>query len=80
MERASRLIRALNLPGDTLSVEDLVRTVWPVAVGKKISAHTRPTRMVRNCLIVEVEDPIWQRQAPAPQPGGNSAAIRLSRP
>ena len=62
MERASRLIRSLNLPGETVSPEQLVRTVWPVAVGKKIASHARPTRMVRSRLLVEVEDVVWQRQ------------------
>jgi hypothetical protein len=62
MERASRLIRKLALPGDALSPEQLARTAWPLAVGKKIAAHTRPVRMVRTRLVVEVEDEVWQRQ------------------
>lgn len=62
MERASRLIRKLALPDDAVSREEIVRTAWPQAVGKKIAAHTRATRMVRTRLIVEVEDAVWQRQ------------------
>lgn len=62
MERASRLIRKLALPGDAVSPEELVRTAWPHAVGRKVAAHTRATRMVRTRLIVEVEDAVWQRQ------------------
>jgi hypothetical protein len=62
MERLSRLIRKMDLPGGTLSPEELARTVWPVAVGKKIAAHARPTGMVRARLVVEVEDVVWQRQ------------------
>ncbi len=62
MERASRLIGKLALPRDAVSSEELVRTAWPQAVGKKIARHTRPVNMVRTRLIVEVEDVVWQRQ------------------
>jgi hypothetical protein len=62
MERASKLIRELKLPAETLSGEELACAVWPQAVGKKIAAHTRAARMVRTRLIVEVEDATWQRQ------------------
>jgi hypothetical protein len=62
MERASKLIRGLKLPGGTLTGEELACAVWPQAVGRKIAAHTRAARMVRTRLIVEVEDQTWQRQ------------------
>jgi predicted nucleic acid-binding Zn ribbon protein len=62
MERASKLIRRLRLPGETITAEELARSAWADAVGKKIAEHTRPARMVRTRLIVEVEDRIWQRQ------------------
>jgi predicted nucleic acid-binding Zn ribbon protein len=62
MERASKLIQRLRLPGETMSAEELARAAWPGAVGKKIAEHTRAARMVRTRLIVEVEDRIWQRQ------------------
>jgi hypothetical protein len=62
MERASKLIRGLTLPADAFNAEDLARAAWPQAVGKTIAGHTRPMRMVRTRLIVEVEDKTWQRQ------------------
>jgi hypothetical protein len=62
MERASKFIQRLRLPGETISTEELARAAWPGAVGKKIAEHTRAARMVRTRLIVEVEDRIWQRQ------------------
>src|SRR5262245_25371004 len=62
MERASKLIRGLGLPGDTITAEQLVCAAWPHAVGKKVAVHTRASRMVRTRLIVEVEDVVWQRQ------------------
>lgn len=62
MERASKLIRGLRLPGGTLSGEELACAVWPQAVGKRIAAHTRAARLVRTRLVIEVEDVTWQRQ------------------
>jgi len=62
MERASKLIRSLRLPGDTLTPEEIACAAWPAAVGRKVAAHTRAARMVRNRLIIEVEDKVWQRQ------------------
>ncbi len=35
---------------------------WKVAAGKKIAEHTRAVRLVRGSLVVEVGDPVWQRQ------------------
>jgi hypothetical protein len=62
MERASKLIRTLRLPGETITTEEIACALWPQAVGKKIAAHTRAARMVRERLVIEVEDRIWQRQ------------------
>lgn len=62
MERASKLIRGLRLPGDTITVDELACAAWPNAVGKKIASHTRAAKLVRNRLVVEVEDRVWQRQ------------------
>src|ERR1700679_4379442 len=62
MERASKFIRLLNLPGDTMPVDELACAAWPQAVGKRIAPHTRAAKMVRSSLIVEVEDVTWQRQ------------------
>jgi len=62
MERASKLIRGLGLPGDTITESDLACAAWPQAVGKRIAAHTRAAKLVRRRLVVEVEDQIWQRQ------------------
>jgi hypothetical protein len=62
MEPASKLIRGLRLPGETISAEELVCAAWPNAVGKKIAMHTRAAKLVRTRLVVEVEDKVWQRQ------------------
>jgi len=62
MERASRFIGKFAAGGGPIDVDDLARAAWPLAVGKKVAARTRPARMVRTRLIVEVEDPIWKKQ------------------
>jgi hypothetical protein len=62
MERASKFIRGLGLPGDTLTPDELACAAWPIAVGKTVAAHTRAARLVRKKLIVEVEDHIWRLQ------------------
>lgn len=62
MVRASKLIRELRLTGDAISDEQLACAAWASSVGKTVAAHTRPVRMVRSRLVVEVEDAVWQRQ------------------
>lgn len=36
--------------------------IWPTAVGKAIARHTGNLKIVRECLVVEVEDALWQKQ------------------
>jgi predicted nucleic acid-binding Zn ribbon protein len=62
MERAGRLIAKWKKSGDCVSVEDLARAAWNVAVGKKIAVHTMGVKLVRQHLIVQVEDDVWRRQ------------------
>ncbi len=62
MERASRLMGKLNFPGDSVSSPELVYAAWSMAVGKRIARHARAERMVRDKLIVGVDDAIWQKQ------------------
>ena len=59
MERVSRLMGRL---AGSIDAGDLARAAWPLAVGKKVAARTRPARMVRTRLIVEVEDSVWKKQ------------------
>jgi hypothetical protein len=59
MQRASTFMGKLSGP---IEIDDLARAAWPMAVGKKVAARTRPARMVRTRLIVEVEDLIWKKQ------------------
>ena len=62
MERAGRLIAKMDLPPQVADAEVRARAAWPVAAGKKIAAHTRAVALVREKLVVEVGDAVWQRQ------------------
>src|SRR5262245_25698728 len=62
MERASKVIRGLPVPDDTFTSSELVCAAWPQAVGKKVAACTRASKLVRDRLVVEVEDATWQKQ------------------
>jgi predicted nucleic acid-binding Zn ribbon protein len=60
MERAGRLIGKLKLP-EMSDPETRARAAWAMAAGKKIAEHTRATVLVRDTLVVEVEDYVWQK-------------------
>lgn len=62
MERAGRLIGKLRIPSDTADLEHLALRAWVPAVGRRIALHTRAVRLVRDSLVVECEDLIWQKQ------------------
>ena len=60
-ERAGRLIAKLR-NSDSFDHEELARTAWPLAVGKKIAARTAVAGLVRGRLIVAAEDGVLQEQ------------------
>ena len=62
MERAGRVIGKMKLSPGVADPEARARAAWPVAAGRKIAEHTRAIALVRGALVVEVEDPVWQRQ------------------
>jgi hypothetical protein len=62
VESVSRIFGKLNEADRPIGLEQLVLSAWKGAVGKKIAARTRPAKLVRTRLVVEVEDQIWQRQ------------------
>lgn len=61
MERAGPLLGKISHVRREVTTEELARSAWPTAVGKKIAARTTVAGMVRSTLIVEVEDPLWKR-------------------
>ncbi len=62
MERAARLIKKDRHSRQIISEDEIVRGIWPSAVGKAIARHTVRLKVVRTTLVVEVEDAIWQKQ------------------
>jgi hypothetical protein len=61
MEQASRFIASLSNLRETCDPGDIVCAAWKRAVGKRIAVHTRAAKLVRDTLVVEVEDWFWQR-------------------
>lgn len=61
MERASRVIATLNPLRESCDSNDIVCAAWKRAVGKKVASHTRASKLVRQTLVVEVGDWLWQR-------------------
>jgi hypothetical protein len=62
MESAGRLLGRIKLPQNLATPEDVARAAWARAVGKTIASRTNAIALVRKCLVIEVEDPLWQRQ------------------
>jgi len=61
MQQASRFIASLGSLRESCDSGDIVCAAWNRAVGKKIAAHSRASKLVRDKLVVEVEDWLWQR-------------------
>jgi hypothetical protein len=62
MESSARLIKNWKYSRQILTDEQILQGLWPGAVGKAIARHTCKLKVVRETLVVEVEDAIWQRQ------------------
>ena len=62
MQRAGRVVGALSLTKQGVSVEEGARSAWAAAVGRQIASRAHAGGRVRNRLVVEVEDAVWQRQ------------------
>ncbi len=61
MERAAKSLAKLKL-GDAVSAQELACAAWPVAVGERIARHAVAKLLVRERLVVEVDDAVWQKQ------------------
>ena len=61
MERIGRAVAQLKLSKHGVTEEQLAVAAWAPAVGKKIANRTRAVALVRNRLVIEVEDQLWQR-------------------
>ena len=64
MNQASRVLARIA-GSDASEVFDTERVAcgsWKRAVGKRLADKTRAAKLVRDTLVVEVEDDIWRRQ------------------
>ena len=61
MERAGKSLAKLKL-SNAISHEELACAAWSAAVGKRIADHAKAKSLVRDSLIIEVEDAVWQKQ------------------
>lgn len=64
MESAARLIPKLKVKAP-LTRAELAVAAWPAAVGRRLAGRTKALALVKNRLIVEVEDALWQRNLQA---------------
>lgn len=61
MERAGKTIAKLrSIPG--ISPEECALAAWSVAIGNRLATRAAASSLVRDRLIVDVEDAVWQRQ------------------
>jgi predicted nucleic acid-binding Zn ribbon protein len=61
MDQASRIIAQWTRVSDVISHERIACGAWKKAVGRKIALRTRALKLVRNTLVVEVEDETWRK-------------------
>lgn len=61
MQQASHFLAKISSLREACDAGDLVCAAWKRAVGKNIAAHSRASKLVRDKLVVEVEDWLWQR-------------------
>lgn len=61
MDQASRIIAQWTGVSDVISHERIACAAWAKAVGKTIALRTRAVKLVRNTLVVEVEDEVWRK-------------------
>ncbi len=61
MDQASRIIAKWSAVSDLISGERIACGAWKKAVGKRLADRTQAVKLVRDKLIVEVEDEIWRK-------------------
>jgi|SRR5580704_12651805 hypothetical protein len=57
MDQASRIIAQW---GDLISPERVACAAWKKAVGKRLANRTNALKLVRDRLVIEVEDEVWR--------------------
>ncbi len=57
MDQASRIVAQW---GDVISTERVACAAWKKAVGKRLANRTNAVKLVRERLVIEVEDEVWR--------------------
>src|ERR1019366_6994749 len=60
MDQAGRIIAGMKGAAAVTSPERIACGAWKRAVGKRLAVRTKPVKLVRDRLVVEVEDEIWR--------------------
>jgi hypothetical protein len=60
MDQAGRIIAGMKGVAAVTSPERIACGAWKRAVGKRLAVRTRALKLVRDRLVVEVEDEIWR--------------------
>jgi hypothetical protein len=61
MDQASRIIAKWTGASDVISPERIACSAWKKAVGPRLAERTRAVKLVRDRLVVEVEDETWRK-------------------
>jgi hypothetical protein len=57
MDQASRIVARWD---DVISTERVACAAWKKAVGKRLASRTNAIKLVRERLVIEVEDEVWR--------------------
>ena len=60
MDQAGRIIAGMKGAAAVTSPERIACGAWKRAVGKKLALRTKAVKLVRDRLVVEVEDEVWR--------------------
>jgi len=60
MDQAGRIIAGMKGAAAIASPERIACGAWKRAVGKRLAGRTKPMKLVRDRLVIEVEDEIWR--------------------
>lgn len=63
MDKALRLVAKLK--NKIVTDEELARAAWKAAVGDRLEIRARFRGLVRDRIVIEVDDALWQRQMTA---------------
>jgi hypothetical protein len=60
MDQASRIIAGWSGASTLISQERIAVAAWKKAIGARLAGRTRAVKLVRETLVVEVEDQVWR--------------------